>query len=538
MKLYPYQQTDVQRLLKALYSPAVRKPRILYQLPTGGGKSVVGRVIADNYLRQEIPITWLTHRIELKDQVEKHLKQTKHRNYLIKSPLQLRNMKNRGETLNDTGLLIVDEAHHTSARTWDEVVKQWQGPVLGMTATPWRLSAHEGLNKQYKQMISGPTLQQLTTGKYLSKIKYFAATGEQINPHGGLDNTGDFNQRKTEKHYGDVKLRAITRSIIKQAIQKANGLPILVFAMTQGHAKTAKTIFGENHVKVGVVTSKTKKSDRENIINQFQDKEIQALVNVNILTEGYDYPDIYLCVMLRPTQSLVMYLQMIGRITRLSQLSDHCMVLDGARNYTRFCNVHDSNLEVPYCADGHWSLQARGVTNPGENTPSYKACPDCGAICLNLVRTCFVCNYKFGLECNICGTWRNKEFYMHGNLHCVDCEHNINARIEEIKLKDFKKKENDTVKLLLKDGYRSTRNNLGYYKRVNGRTIVIGRRNTKKLFKYGMKIFYCSMYKTGSRYKNTRWGLGSLEEAYIFAEINHNSNGDNASIKPTRLFTH
>ena len=141
MELRDYQRASVDELIGQL-DPKGRS-RVIYQLPTGGGKTAIGGEVVARYLdaTDDARSTWVTHRRELELQSSGRLVSEhgveRHR-VVVASPIRAHNMFKRGVIGNEGDLLIVDEAHHSVARSWSSLVKQWPGPALGLTATPWR----------------------------------------------------------------------------------------------------------------------------------------------------------------------------------------------------------------------------------------------------------------------------------------------------------------------------------------------------------------------------------------------------------------
>ena len=129
----------------------LRSRRVLMQLPTGGGKSVILSEIATDWKQGRI--YWATHRQELVTQSAGHLQRSGRHDAIVTSPIKLWNRIEKGEYKPDyCDLLIVDEAHHSAAMTWARMIETWPGRVLGATATPWRLSKKEGLDHVFDEL--------------------------------------------------------------------------------------------------------------------------------------------------------------------------------------------------------------------------------------------------------------------------------------------------------------------------------------------------------------------------------------------------
>ena len=479
---------------------------------------MVGMAVAKHFIDiLKSRVVWLTHRVELRKQVAEHFKNYNFNssNYRIMSPIQMRNAQTNVARRRDlrkfkSGLLIVDESHHSAAKTWDEAIKMWSGPVLGMTATPWRMSLKEGFAR-YDNLICGPTLLELVHGRHLSPIEYFGTTYSSIEGR-GTDINGDYNQSQTQKHYGE-KLRSITQSIIQEALRRANGRRIIVFAMTRKHAYMTRDLVRKEGATAEALESRVKKQDRTEIVHRFREGRTQTLVNVDIVTEGFDCPDAYMCVMLRSTRSRALYMQMIGRVTRISSTDDHCVILDGAGNYKTF--ARENGHEVPYSADGEWSLTPRQKEGVGGESP-VKICGACGEICHAAVRKCKACGYDFGLTCTTCGTWRTRKEYIVGSTECKACGDQREAELERIKIQQETRVQSDSAVDTLQH-YTLARSGKSYWRRTDNKTFIIGPMQKSR----GRQKYYCMIYDDAiSKTKPSmqKWNLGSYAEAHSYTE--------------------
>ena len=535
LTLYPYQETDVNRiLLKLDFDNRLRRntnsqgKRVMYQLPTGGGKSVVGFFVAKEYIATTgNPVYWMAQRIELRDQINKYFKNSRIPRALwhTTSAIKIRNLIRKGEKLPRHGLLITDEAHHTPAESWDFAVNAWPGEVLGLTATPWRMKADQGF-LQYDELICGPDLKSLTEMGYLSEVLYYGC-GKPISGR-GIDIGGDYNRWQTQKHYGN-HLRAITRDIVRQAVDKVERKKIIAFAMTKDHASMIKELFNEFNISSKVIVSGMPAKDRQEAILDFKFNRIQTLINVDILTEGYDCPDAYCCLMLRPTKSKALFLQMIGRVTRITSLKKKCIIIDGASNYKEFSSVAD-RMRIPYNVDNGWSLDARGGDRSGGGDLPFKECPECESVNPAQVKECYVCEYAFGRICDVCRTWRpHREFKNKEVLNCIACSRPLESPLHRLNdqnpvLEDL---DEDIRKL-----YKLSRSGNSYHRPVelaSGENIVIvlGLPNVNQRAQHGKDfISYCLAFKAEEdRLTNerkppifSRWDFSSMETAHKYAE--------------------
>ena len=183
-ELYEYQQALLERVILALQN--TKKP-VMMQLPTGGGKTVIAAHLLRDYLTGRRKAVWLTHRRELASQTENMLfedgvsatcnikwtpgtKAPRIANGAVILMAQTVGRRTRDIAADVWGsydvndLLVIDEAHHAAAEGWERGIRQWPGKVLGMTATPWRLSRKEGFDHLFGDLILGPQVGEVQNG--------------------------------------------------------------------------------------------------------------------------------------------------------------------------------------------------------------------------------------------------------------------------------------------------------------------------------------------------------------------------------------
>jgi len=374
---YPHQEEAFYNLQKEIIKSNKNPFAGLLVLPTGGGKTLTAaHWISKNILDKNKKVLWVAHRHELLEQAQKtfaeklafkdifankqsfnyriisgihdkpvHIKQTD--DIIISSKDSLNAgfdhlYKNWIKNNTDEIFLVVDEAHHATAKTYRKLIsnlkeKVSQFRMLGLTATPFRTAEDEqGLLKKvfpddiiYKidlrtlirlGILSEPHFEEVTTGQNI--IEQFDLTDEQINELNSK--FGDFNTilgENISKSIATNKERNLT--IINRYItQKAKYKQTIVFALNVDNAIALNALFREAGVKSDYVLSSIKdiatgvtlsSKDNKNKIEQFRKGELEVLINVNILTEGTDVPNVQSIFLARPTISSILMTQMIGR---------------------------------------------------------------------------------------------------------------------------------------------------------------------------------------------------------------------------------
>jgi DNA repair protein RadD len=180
----------------------------------------------------------------------------------------------------------------------------------------------------------------------------------------------------------DPKNRAIVDEVIDMAWDRKAWL---FFCTGVDHAYNVAKILREKNIPAACVTGKTPKKEREQILTDFKSGKLRALTNANVLTTGFDYPDIDLIAMLRPTMSAGLYVQMAGRGMRIKSHTDHCMVLD-------FAGVVATHGPIT-------GVQPPKKAKPGqEGEAPVKACPECHELVPPSTKECPSCNYQFPIS--------------------------------------------------------------------------------------------------------------------------------------------
>ena len=217
IELRDYQQDLLVQMHRALAS--TRVARIMLQLPTGSGKTRIAGELLSGWLKDGRKAVWLTHRKELATQTEGMLREagvtatanmqwTPRTNaptllngvvILMAQTVSRRNGRaNVWDGYNRSDLMIIDEAHHATADGWARAIKQWPGPVVGMTATPWLLSQREAFDHLFKELHCGPQVAALQSDKWLCQARVMLPPeGERVQA-GQVDYTGDYSESGIE----------------------------------------------------------------------------------------------------------------------------------------------------------------------------------------------------------------------------------------------------------------------------------------------------------------------------------------------------
>ena len=236
---------------------------------------------------------------------------------------------------NEFDLVIADECHHYLAKKFVKPLDYFEFDLmLGFTATPTRL---DGLNFSniVDEIVYDYSIDKAIKEGFLCELKAKRIRTE-IDISSVKKVGGDFNKKELDNR---VNIPERNRLIVRKYIEYGQGRQGVVYCASIAHAHAVKEEFDKNGISCEVLSSKTDPDERKKINKLFKKGGIKVLTNVNILTEGWDYSDVGLIMMARPTQSLALYMQMIGRGTRLKSKKfidkygeNNCGVLDFVDN--------------------------------------------------------------------------------------------------------------------------------------------------------------------------------------------------------------
>lgn len=357
-RLRPYQQ-DVKDKIFTLWKS---EKNVMLQMPTGAGKTILfSSVINDIIKVPDSKILIIAHRKELLDQISSHLskyniehgiiasnkKRSLEKNVQVAS-IQTLTHKNNEEITKSfvPDFIVIDEAHHTLANTYDQLWKfyprSWK---LGVTATPCRINGAPFTN-HFSELISSLSVKELIEKGFLSDYTFYTE-----NPDSDLSKA--ILSIKKKSSTGDYRINDLLQNLnVERHVKKlvlsystyANGLKGIVYCISIEHAHNICEAYKNIGVVAEYIDSKTPKTEREQIVQDFKDGKIQVLVNVDIFSEGFDCPDVEFIQMARPTWSLSKYMQQVGRGLRTSPGKDKTIILDNAGMYARFGLPSDTRL--------------------------------------------------------------------------------------------------------------------------------------------------------------------------------------------------
>jgi superfamily II DNA or RNA helicase len=314
--LRPYQAKAEKEIFEAW---ANGYKNVMYQLVTGGGKTVLFVNIIKKFIIKKKRVMLIAHREELITQAWNHLYKNQILAGIIKAdvppnfslPCQVASIQTlaRRSNIPTPDLIIIDEAHHSQEdNTYGRILANvFPGAyVLFVTATPYRLNG-DGFTDICDKLIKGPLFTDLVDSGYLAPLRYFIAGKPDLSKV-KLQN-GDYNLEQAEQAMNNVPL-------IESYGDHCRGMSGVVFAVNIHHSRNIVDRYNAVGVRAAHLDAQTHPAERQRILKLFREKLIDIVSNVGIITEGFDFPDLQFVQLARPTLSLALFLQMIGRVTR------------------------------------------------------------------------------------------------------------------------------------------------------------------------------------------------------------------------------
>lgn len=388
-----YQNTGMAGLREAF---RVGRRRIVLQCPTGGGKTILALHIIEGALAKGKRILFLAHRKELIKQPYRKLmehgldpalmsaKYGGSKYYNPDSPLQFYCVDSiKLDKLPPADIVINDECHRAVGPKQKRIVESYPDALcIGLTATPERLDGR-GLGDLYEDIIVVAKPSELVAeGSILDPLIYTVAE-EQLPDLAGLSETlGDFDKDELAQRVQKV---AIISSIVENWKLHAQGKRTICFAVNRDHSKSIAAAFVEAGIRARHIDALTPDQEREDALEALGEGRIDVLCQCELLIEGVDIPSVKCVILARPTKSITMLLQSIGRAVRPWE-GQEAIVLDHAGNIV----LHGLPME-----DRIYSLEGRSKGKKKATPSSVKTCPECYFLARLSATVCGGCGYSF-----------------------------------------------------------------------------------------------------------------------------------------------
>jgi len=360
-------------------------------IATGGGKSLVIAMLAEHFAETGKKVLIITDRQELLVQNEEKiqlptgvvsagLNRREYGENIVLGGIQT--IYNKFKELGDVDYILIDECQAVSnddkcnSRYWQLLNNYPDAKVMGFTATPFRLN---------EDTLLWGDICHITTYKYLLEKGYLCPLTNKVKRSVESKNlkqkNGEYDLNDyTSKYWTDASFSPFIDDLMELTKDRKK---VLIFCPTITFAKKLKYIFAVKRIRVEFVEGATKKTERENILNEYRDinSELRIVLNVNVLSVGFDNPHIDCIVCARPTMSLGLWQQLQGRGVRISEYKENCLLLDYSGNLMRYGSLLNDDWQF---------LEGKIIRTIKVKA---KVCPSCQEMYAIHLNKCPCCGY-------------------------------------------------------------------------------------------------------------------------------------------------
>jgi len=342
LSLRPYQ---VDKISEARGLMAQGKKSICLVSPTGSGKTVICAYIIQSALAKSKRVLFLAHRRELIDQCAAKLRDLGIWDYNVvlsghphsrnpDAPVQIASIQTLiRRAFPPADLIAIDEAHHAASGSYQTLLKNYPDAyVLGLTATPERLDG-KGLDSIFQDLLNVATVPELIANGFLvapqclgpspEAVASLKAALAKVHTRGG-----DYAEDELSEAMDSPTL---VGDIVTHWREWGTGQKTIVFAASIAHSQHIVAQFQAAGVAAAHLDGTMSLPEREGVLSAWRG-ELQVVSNVQVLTEGFDFPELSCCILARPTKSVALYLQMVGRVLRTAPGKQGAIILDHAGN--------------------------------------------------------------------------------------------------------------------------------------------------------------------------------------------------------------
>lgn len=388
--------------------------RCLIVAPTGSGKTVIASVIIHSAVSKGSRVLFLAHRRELIKQTSNKLKDLGVRHGIImgsepralQHQVQVASVQTLARNitlLEHVDLIFLDEAHHAAAKQYEDILLRYpKAVVVGLTATPWRLDG-EGLANIFDCHICPQTPKQLKDAGWLVPVGGWEY--EAIDTSSARVQGGDFNAKDLAGEAGKPR---VVGNIVEEWKRDAGGGRTIVFAVSVEISKLLAEKFREEGIAAEHVDGEMGTNERDAIIARLRSGATRVVCNCNILTEGFDCPELEVVVLARPTLSTSLYLQMVGRVLRTvcfdcgarnKWTNEKCTSCDSV-NLKRRARIHDH----AGCLAAHFHPYAERSFSPETSVKGERESIEDATVRTVRRKKCASCkSWRDGYPCDNCG---------------------------------------------------------------------------------------------------------------------------------------
>ena len=415
MELRPY-QNQLANDIRGAFGSGANRP--LAVSPTGSGKTVLFSYITSQVLKRGSRVIIVAHRREILDQISATLKcvgvphgfiqagkSTSTQPAMVAS---IQTLARRLDTIPAPDLVIIDEAHHSVSKSYVQMFAAWPtAKFIGVTATPERLDG-KGLGVMFDRMVMGPSVQWLIDNGFLAQPVYYAPR-EVVDLSQVHTIAGDFDRSETEEI---VDTPRITGDAVTHYVRFCNRQRAVAFCISVAHAQHVADTFNSCGIPSASIHGTLDPEVRKQRVDDLTAGKILVLTSCELISEGFDLPAVNAAILLRPTQSLSMHLQQVGRALRPYPGKANAIILDHVGNCLRHGLAEQER---------DWDLSGREKRLKKSSLVETKQCSKCFAIFA-------------GTVCPQCGSQRE--------IAAREIEE-VDGELQRLSIEDISKKRED-----------------------------------------------------------------------------------------------
>ncbi|MDE2103412.1 MAG: DEAD/DEAH box helicase [Patescibacteria group bacterium] len=371
--LYDYQQAQVDDIRAQIRAG---RRRVLLVSPTGSGKGTIATWMIARALERKSRVIFLVNRRELVKDTSRRLDRLgvdhgvimgnhPRRKPWLSVHIASIDTLHRREVLPPADLIFADECHFSISPTWRKVLDRYTCPVVGMSATPIRADGR-GLGEFFDAMVQGPSVADLISRGFLAPPRIFAPSAPEL--AGVKVQHGEYNQKQLAQC---VDRSTLIGDVVQHWLRIAQGRPTVAFAVSVEHSRHIVDQFAHKNIRAVHVDAETPDEERDRIWAGLAGGSIDVCSSVGVISYGWDVPPVSCAILARPTKSLALYLQQIGRVLRRHESKRDALILDHAG----CCLEHGFPDD-----EREWSLEGVRKKWTGDvRGPSVRMCKNCWA---------------------------------------------------------------------------------------------------------------------------------------------------------------
>jgi DNA repair protein RadD len=406
--LRDYQAQAVSEIQRLLFDEG--KQRVLLVAPTGAGKTVMAAALVQDFVSRGLRVLFVAHRVELVEQAVAKLGvpcgvivagSPPGLGFMPCVVASLQTLVRR--EMPPCDVLVIDEAHHAMSASYRRVIDSLpDAMVVGLTATPTRLDSR-GLAEIFSDMYEAARTSALIEQGSLVRPRVFSHPTQPDLSKVKIT-AGDYNEKQLDQACNQAKIRG---DIVEHWLARAENRSSVLFAVSIAHSRALIDDFGRAGVVAVHVDGSMPRGERDRALAAIRSGEARILSNVGIVTEGWDFPELEVCVLARPTASISLLLQMWGRVMRPAPGKTEALVLDHAGNVLRHGML--PHQDVAWRSHFSGEKKKRGKKGKLGTSLAVKNCPSCYAVVVRHAERCQECGYQWEVEETAVATDKNTQ---------------------------------------------------------------------------------------------------------------------------------